>query len=131
MDLFPQSRHFEKNRGDQGGKAIETLSLIHIFALMIPSYIEVFGKNSVEDVWKEKAETVVKYACYQAYTAAAAPKILEERLAERGMDRLYRDMELPLVFTLADMETCLLYTSCVSWMQRSEMLYRFCIIKIF
>ena len=74
-------------------------------ALMIPSYIEVFGKNSVEDVWKEKAETVVKYACYQAYTAAAAPKILEERLAERGMDRLYRDMELPLVFTLADMET--------------------------
>lgn len=74
-------------------------------ALMIPSYIEVFGKNSVENVWKEKAETVVKYACYQAYTAAAAPKILEERLAERGMDRLYRDMELPLVFTLADMET--------------------------
>ncbi len=51
----------------------------------------------------EKAEEYVKI-CYEAYTAYAASFILWDRLKECGMDRLFTEIEMPLVFTLYDME---------------------------
>ena len=51
----------------------------------------------------EKADDAAK-ACYQAYTACAAAPVLEAKLREEGMDRLFFDIEMPLVFTLFDME---------------------------
>ncbi len=51
----------------------------------------------------EKCEDEVK-ACYEAYTAYAAASVLEEKLKEQNMDRLFFDIEMPLVFTLFDME---------------------------
>ena len=50
----------------------------------------------------EKADDAAK-ACYEAYTAYAAAPILEEKLREQEMDRLFFDIEMPLVFTLFDM----------------------------
>ena len=43
-------------------------------------------------------------ACYEAYTAFAAAPVLAEKLKEEGMDRLFREIEMPLVFTLYEME---------------------------
>lgn len=43
-------------------------------------------------------------SCYEAYTSFAAAPVLAEKLKEAGMDRLFRDIEMPLVFTLSDME---------------------------
>ena len=43
-------------------------------------------------------------ACYEAYTAFAAALVLAEKLKEEGMDRLFREIEMPLVFTLYEME---------------------------
>ena len=43
-------------------------------------------------------------ACYEAYTAYAAAPVLKKKLEETGMDRLFREIEMPLVFTLYDME---------------------------
>lgn len=43
-------------------------------------------------------------ACYGAYTAFAAAPVLAEKLKEEGMDRLFREIEMPLVFTLYEME---------------------------
>lgn len=51
----------------------------------------------------EKTDEAAK-ACYEAYTAYAAAPVLEEKLKEQGMDRLFFDIEMPLVFTLFDME---------------------------
>ena len=51
----------------------------------------------------EKLEDAAK-ACYEAYTAYAAAPILDEKLKETGMNRLFYDIEMPLVFTLFDME---------------------------
>ena len=51
----------------------------------------------------EKAEEYVKI-CYEAHTAYAASFILWDRLKECGMDRLFTEIEMPLVFTLYDME---------------------------
>ncbi len=51
----------------------------------------------------EKAEEQAK-VCYEAYTAYAASFVLWEKLKECQMDRLFADIEMPLVFTLYDME---------------------------
>ncbi len=51
----------------------------------------------------EKAKESVK-VCYQAYTAYAASAILWEKLKECQMDKLFTEIEMPLVFTLYDME---------------------------
>ena len=51
----------------------------------------------------EKADEKTK-SCYEAYTAFAAFEPLMAKLKETGMDKLYTDIEMPLVFTLYDME---------------------------
>lgn len=51
----------------------------------------------------EKTDDAAR-ACYEAYTAYAAAPVLEQKLEEAGMDRLFREIEMPLIFTLFDME---------------------------
>ena len=43
-------------------------------------------------------------ACYEAYAAWASVPVLEKKLEEAGMDRLFKTIEMPLVFTLYGME---------------------------
>ena len=52
---------------------------------------------------EEKSENDVK-VCYEAYTAFAASGILESKLKETKMYQLFTEIEMPLVFTLYDME---------------------------
>ncbi len=52
---------------------------------------------------EEKAEAYVKY-CYEAYTAYAGYSVLWDKLQEAGMEQLFTEIEMPLVFTLYDME---------------------------
>ena len=64
-----------------------------------------------EDVAREQLGLLIdenmgqaERACYEAYTAYAAAPVLKKKLEETGMDRLFREIEMPLVFTLYDME---------------------------
>lgn len=43
-------------------------------------------------------------ACYEAYTAFASAALLKDRMESAGMYHLFTDIEMPLVFTLFDME---------------------------
>ena len=69
------------------------------------------NKYTYEDVAREqlkilideKAKEQVK-VCYEAYTAYRASSLLWDKLKECQMDRLFADIEMPLVFTLYDME---------------------------
>lgn len=49
-------------------------------------------------------EAFLTCVCYQAYVAAAAKEKMEQQLKETGMFSLFSEIEMPLVFTLADME---------------------------
>ena len=51
----------------------------------------------------EKADQEIK-ACYEAYTNYASVEVLSRKLADTKMDTLFREIEMPLVFTLAQME---------------------------
>lgn len=53
---------------------------------------------------KELQEDECKLACYKAYVAWKAKAVLLESLQEQGMDKLFFDVEMPLVFVLYDME---------------------------
>ena len=53
---------------------------------------------------KELKEDECKLACYKTYVAWKAKSVLLESLQEQGMDKLFYDMEMPLVFVLYDME---------------------------
>lgn len=72
--------------------------------LMIPSRRDLLEKLTYEKAAKEKPEAFLKCVCYMAYVALASRKALEEELKSTGMDELFRTIEMPLVFTLADME---------------------------
>lgn len=61
------------------------------------------AREQLDIMIDEKAEESVK-ACYQAYTAYAASAILWEKLKECQMDKLFTEIEMPLIFTLYDME---------------------------
>uniref|UniRef100_UPI00405661F1 DNA polymerase I n=1 Tax=Agathobacter sp. TaxID=2021311 RepID=UPI00405661F1 len=53
---------------------------------------------------KDLAEHVMKRACYMAYAAWKAKPLLLESLVETKQDKLFYEMEMPLVFVLSDME---------------------------
>ena len=53
---------------------------------------------------KDLAEDTCKLHCYKAYIAWKAKAALLESLQEQGMDKLFYEVEMPLVFVLYDME---------------------------
>lgn len=64
-----------------------------------------------EDVAREQLDLLLeekmedeKKACYEAYTAYASAAPLQDKLEEEGMWKLFKEIEMPLVFTLFDME---------------------------
>lgn len=71
---------------------------------MPPSRRDLMEKLTCEKAAKEKPEAFLKYVCYMAYVAFASRKQLEAELKDTGMEELFTAIEMPLVFTLADME---------------------------
>lgn len=83
------------------------------FDVIVAAYLLNPLKNdySYEDVAREQLNLLIDEktdeaakACYEAYTAYAAAPVLEAKLKEQGMESLFFDVEMPLVFTLFDME---------------------------
>lgn len=61
------------------------------------------AREQLDLILEEKAETYIK-VCYEAYTAYASIEPLRAKLNAAQMMHLYNDIEMPLVFTLYDME---------------------------
>ena len=61
------------------------------------------AREQLDLLIEEKAEHYIK-VCYEAYTAYASSEILWQKLEDTQMDRLFKEIEMPLVFTLYDME---------------------------
>ena len=71
---------------------------------IFPSREDLLGKTSFRKAWEESREGLFRYACYVAYTVCASRELIEEKLKETDMWKVYQDIELPLVFTLHSME---------------------------
>lgn len=72
--------------------------------LMIPSRKDLLEKLTYDKAAGEKAQEFLKCVCYMAYVAYASKQTLCEELNATGMLELFETVEMPLVFTLADME---------------------------
>lgn len=74
---------------------------------MLPAKEDLIGKLSYIKAMSEKEakeEEVAKSICYMAYTALRSRKALMEALENNNMKALFEDVELPLLFTLSNME---------------------------
>lgn len=72
--------------------------------LLIPSRQDLLGKTSLSDAQREKEEEFLTYICYEAYIPFLTMEKLKQELEKTGMWKLYEEIELPLVYTLSDME---------------------------
>lgn len=70
--------------------------------LTIPSRADLFAKASLENSLEDKNFTL--YSCYQSYIAYKAYGKIKEELEQGGMSKLFYEIEMPLIFTLYDME---------------------------
>ncbi len=72
--------------------------------IIIPSDVDIFGKEKLSQALLKGDEKVTKYACYFAYTALAIKEGLIKDLCESQQMGVYDEIELPLLYTLFDME---------------------------
>lgn len=70
----------------------------------LPSKEEVFSGMKKPDPKTAQPEQAAAYGVYQAYVALKGQGVLEEELRKTKMWELFQTIEMPLVFTLDDME---------------------------
>lgn len=70
-----------------------------------PSRAELFGKSTAAAAKEEHRAQFLSSVCRMAVTAWRAYPVLSERLKNEEMEQLFREIEMPLVFTLHHMET--------------------------
>ncbi len=71
---------------------------------MVPARADLLGKMKLSKAAEDCPEAVAKLACFTAYTSLEAQLPILKALRESGMERLYREVELPLVRVLDAME---------------------------
>ena len=71
---------------------------------LLPTRTDLLGKDSLKAVWEKSSDGLMSYACHLAYTAYATREPIENALKETEMWNAYREIELPLIFTLDSME---------------------------
>lgn len=70
---------------------------------LVPGAAELLGKTKINELDAEDKQ-ISLLACYQSYVALHSMPMMLERLHEEEMERLFEEIEMPLVYTLAGME---------------------------
>ena len=110
MDLKAQLANMEYEKDKIEGRE-------HYFDVTIGAYLlnPLKGEYPHDDIAKDYVGLMVptekelkddecKLACYQIYIAWKAMPVIAASLKEQGMDKLFYEVEMPLVFVLYDME---------------------------
>lgn len=82
---------------------LEAIASEHL-GMMIPGAAQVLGKLTPSQAFVQRPKEVADYYCYGAYVAGRARAVLVGKLKNAGMDRLMREIEMPLSLVLYDME---------------------------
>ena len=73
--------------------------------LTVPSREDLLGKTSLTEAMNSNPEAFLSYACYSAYVAFRSAERLHDLLYHSEMLSLFEHIEMPLIYTLYDMET--------------------------
>lgn len=82
---------------------LEAIASEHL-KMMIPGEKETFGKDSLEATLEQHPDKCVQFYCYGAYVSRRAAEGICEKLRSAGMEKLMREIEMPLSLVLYDME---------------------------
>ncbi|MCM1057669.1 MAG: DNA polymerase I [Firmicutes bacterium] len=82
---------------------VETIASKHL-GRMLPGRAELLGKQKLKEASRQQPDKFAEYCCYGAYVSLQAASVLADKLRESGMDRLMREIEMPLSLVLYDME---------------------------
>lgn len=72
--------------------------------MTVPSRADLIGKTSFEDALELMPEKVKTCLCYMGYVALKSRPVLEKKLNETGMKKLFFDIEMPVIYSLYHME---------------------------
>lgn len=72
--------------------------------LLVPSRADLLGKASASAAFKEQKTQFLHWVLFSCYTAFKAWDEVSAKLKETKMERLFDTVEMPLAFTLFDME---------------------------
>ncbi len=101
IDTMILSYLLEPNWGKHN---LERLAIAYLHLPSIP-ITDIIGKGKkILPMNKASIEAVAPYACQDADYALEIGRVLWPRIEEAGLDRLYCDLERPLIEVLADME---------------------------
>ncbi|MCD8153452.1 MAG: DNA polymerase I [Clostridiales bacterium] len=82
----------------------DDLAREYMGGILLPTRQDLLGKMTLSKAWEEEAEGLCAFACYSAYVPFACRDAMLEALNQTGMEKIYREIELPLIFTLDSME---------------------------
>ncbi len=72
--------------------------------LSVPSKTDLIGKSSFKRALEDNREKAASCACYMAYIAFQCRDRLQEGLKKAGMETLFYEIEMPLIYSLHHME---------------------------
>lgn len=70
----------------------------------LKSWSEVFGKSDMQNAYTTRKAECISHLAREAFVLGQAGEILLEVLAQNGMAKLFRELEMPLTYVLYDME---------------------------
>lgn len=70
----------------------------------LKSWSEVFGKSDMQNAYTANKTELINHLAREAVVLGNAAEILAEALAQNGMAKLFRELEMPLTYVLYDME---------------------------
>ena len=70
----------------------------------LPSRQELFAKQTLKQASSESADAFLNYVCMQTLVLVTALPQLQTELRSMGLDELFKEIEMPLVYTLYQME---------------------------
>jgi DNA polymerase-1 len=87
------------------GHGLDDLAMTHLGHKMI-SYAEVTGKKGSSQLGFEEVpiDEAAEYSCEDAHATYRITGILRQKIREEGLEELFRDVEMPLVRVLTEME---------------------------
>ncbi len=72
--------------------------------MTVPSREDLLGKVSLSEALENKTEALLQYACFSAFVAFRSAEKLRDLLFREGMLTLFETVEMPLIYTLYEME---------------------------
>ncbi len=73
-------------------------------SIALQRWAEIFGKTDFSTAYRNQRESVLSYLAKETYVLYRAKPLLETVLVQNKMDKLFRELEMPLTYVLFDME---------------------------